>query len=157
MLPLSKDSIILEMQATSKEAALRELAALAATQCGRFTEETIYRALLLRETFGSTGHGHGVALPHAKLDGLEDMLLCFGRSKSGIAFDATDKTPVYLFVAFLAPAHLNIEYLRVLARLTALLNTREMRHRLQYSSSAQEIINHFSLAFTQDPSDPDHE
>lgn len=157
MHPISKDSIILDMQATSKDAALHELAELAATQCDCLTEKMVYQALLQRETFGSTGHGHGVALPHAKLDALSDMLLCFGRSKTGIAFDAADSTPVYLFAVFLAPSRLTTEYLRVLAKLTTLLNTREIRHRLQYSQSVKEIVNHLALAFVQESTDLDHE
>ena len=104
MQPLDNHAIILEMQATGKEGALRELAALAATRCGRCTAETLYTILLEREAIGSTGVGNGVAIPHGKVAGLDDILLCFGRSRDGIDFDAIDSRPVHLFVLLLSPA-----------------------------------------------------
>ena len=94
---LQRDAIILDMKAATKEAALRELAGVAATLCGRFTEETLYNVLVERETVGSTGVGNGVAIPHGKIDGLDEILLCFGRSKAGINFDAIDNRPAHLF------------------------------------------------------------
>src|SRR5665647_1702878 len=98
MLHLKKESIILELKASSKEGILRELAALAAVACGRFTEEILYNVLLERESVGSTGIGNGVALPHGKIEGLGDILLCLGRSRAGLNFDAIDNRPVHLFV-----------------------------------------------------------
>ena len=87
---LKSDAIILEMKAATKDAALRELAGLAATQCGRFTEEVLYKVLVEREAVGSTGVGNGVAIPHGKIEGLEEILLCFGRSRTGVDFNAID-------------------------------------------------------------------
>src|SRR6185369_13266980 len=118
---LRKESIILEMKATSKEGALRELAALAAVQCGRFTQEVLYNVLLEREAIGSTGVGNGVAIPHGKVDGLEDILLCLGRSREGINFDAIDNRPVHLLVLLLSPTAKATEYLQALARVSKIL------------------------------------
>ena len=112
---LQRDAIILDMKAATKEAALRELAGAAATLCGRFTEETLYNVLLERETVGSTGVGNGVAIPHGKIDGLDEILLCFGRSRTGINFDAIDNRPAHLFVLMLSPANKAGEYLQTLA------------------------------------------
>ena len=112
---LQRDAIILDMKAATKEAALRELAGVAATLCGRFTEETLYNVLLERETVGSTGVGNGVAIPHGKIDGLDEILLCFGRSRTGINFDAIDNRPAHLFVLMLSPANKAGEYLQSLA------------------------------------------
>ncbi len=75
MQPLDSHAIILELKATTKEGALRELAALAATRCGRCTEETLYTVLVERETIGSTGVGNGVTIPHGKVAGMDDILL----------------------------------------------------------------------------------
>lgn len=136
---LKKDAIILEMKAATKEGALRELAGLAATQCGRFTEETLYKVLLEREAVGSTGVGNGVAIPHGKIEGLEDILLCFGRSRIGINFDAIDKREVYLFVLLISPAGKGGEYLQTLARVSKILKKSTNRNRLLDLATRDEI------------------
>jgi nitrogen PTS system EIIA component len=127
---LTKDAIILEMKAATKEGALRELAALAATLCGRFTEETLYNVVLERESVGSTGVGNGVAIPHGKIEGLDEILLCFGRSRAGVNFDAVDKRPAHLFVLLLSPAGKAEEYLHALARVSKILRENAKRQRL---------------------------
>lgn len=136
---LKKDAIILEMKAATKEGALRELAGLAATQCGRFTEETLYKVLLEREAVGSTGVGNGVAIPHGKIEGLDEILLCFGRSRIGINFDAIDKREVYLFVLLISPAGKGGEYLQTLARVSKILKKSTNRNRLLDLATRDEI------------------
>jgi len=143
---LNKDAIILEMKAATKEAALRELAGLAATQCGRFTEETLYRVLLEREAVGSTGVGNGVAIPHGKIEGLDEILLCFGRSRIGINFDAIDKREVYLFVLLISPAGKGGEYLQTLARVSKILKKSANRNRLLDLATRDEIAALFASA-----------
>ena len=144
MRPLTNEAIILEMKAASKEGALRELAGLAATQCGRFTEETLFNVLGEREAVGSTGVGNGVAIPHGKISGLEDILLCFGRSHEGIDFDAIDNRPVHLFVLLLSPAAKATEYLRALAGVSRLLKHNGNRGRLLASRTKEEILALFA-------------
>lgn len=141
---LKHDAIILEMKATTKEGALRELAGLAATACGRFTEEILYNVLLERESVGSTGVGNGVAIPHGKIEGLDEILLCFGRSKAGINFDAVDNRPAYLFVLLLSPASKAGEYLSTLARVSKILKQSDVRQRLLDSTSREEIASLFT-------------
>lgn len=144
MQPLSNEAIILEMKAATKESALRELAGVAATVCGRFTEETLYNVLLEREAVGSTGVGNGVAIPHGKLAGLDDILVCFGRSREGIDFDAIDNRPVHLFVLLLSPAAKAAEYLRALAGISRMLKHNGNRERLFDSTSKEEILALFA-------------
>lgn len=143
---LHSEAIILEMKAATKEGALRELAGLAATVCGRFTEETLYTVLLEREAVGSTGVGSGVAIPHGKIEGLDEILLCFGRSRAGINFDAIDKRPAHLFVLLLSPAGKAGEYLHTLARVSKILKESGNRQRLFDSTSRDEIVQLFAVA-----------
>ena len=144
MQPLARDAIILEMKATTKEGALRELAALAATRCGRCTEETLFAVLVERETIGSTGVGNGVAIPHGKVAGLDDILLCFGRSHEGIDFDAIDSRPVHLFALLLSPADQAGEYLKALARVSRILKHEDTRQQLLASPSPEAIAALFA-------------
>ena len=143
---LKQDAIILNMKAATKEAALRELAGLAATVCGRFTEEILYNVLLEREAIGSTGVGNGVAIPHGKIEGLDEILLCFGRSTAGIDFDSSDNRPVQLFLLLLSPAGTAREYLLTLARMSKLLKHSGIRQRLLDSTSRDEIMALFAAA-----------
>jgi PTS system nitrogen regulatory IIA component len=144
---LKSDAIILEMKGATKEAALREMAGLAATLCGRFTEEVLYKVLLERESVGSTGVGNGVAIPHGKIEGLDEILLCFGRSKAGIDFNAIDKRDVYLFMLMISPAGKGGEYLQTLARVSRILKLSSNRQRLLDCATRDEIV----ALFAQDP------
>jgi PTS system nitrogen regulatory IIA component len=139
MFQLKKESIIMEMKATSKEGALRELAALAAVECGRFTEEALYTVLLEREAVGSTGIGNGVAIPHGKISGLEDILVCFGRSRAGVNFDALDNRPVHLLILLLSPADTAAEYLQALAWASKILRNSGKRQQLLDATTKEEI------------------
>ncbi len=148
MFHIAQGSIILDMKASTREAALRELAALVAVRCGRFTEEILYKTLLEREALGSTGIGNGVALPHGMVAGLDEILLCFGRSRTGVPFDAIDGGLVYFFIVLLAPAGQPQSYLRSLAGLSVLARDHNFRHHLQYSAEAEDIIALFTGADT---------
>lgn len=142
--PMHEESVILEMKATTKEAALRELAALAAVHCGLFTEEVLYNLLLEREAVGSTGVGNGAAIPHGKINGLDKLLFCFGRSRAGLNFDAIDNRPVHLFALLLSPASLAAEYLHGLAHLSRVLRDDNSRQRLMESTARKEIAALFN-------------
>jgi len=141
---LKSDAIILDMKAVSKDAALRELAGLAATQCGRFTEEVLYKILLEREAVGSTGVGNGVAIPHGKIEGLDEIQLCFGRSRAGIDFNAIDKQDVYLFMLMISPAGKGGEYLKTLARVSRILKQSQNRQELLDCATRDEIVTLFA-------------
>lgn len=141
---LQHDAIILDMKAATKDTALRELAGVAATLCGRFTEETLYNVLLEREAVGSTGVGNGVAIPHGKIDGLDQILLCFGRSKGGIDFNAIDNRPVHLFILLLSPANKAGEYLQTLASVSRILKHQDKRQQLLDSTSRDDIAALFA-------------
>ncbi|NOQ45368.1 MAG: PTS sugar transporter subunit IIA, partial [Desulfobulbaceae bacterium] len=103
MLQLDEQCIILEMEADSKEEALQELAEAIHHRCDAIDIQTLVNVLKDREQVGSTGVGNGVAIPHGKIQGLEKLLLCFGRSRNGVSFDAIDNRPVYLFILILSP------------------------------------------------------
>ena len=68
-----------------------------------------------RENLGPTGFGKGVALPHARLDGLEQVVAIFLRLDTPLDFDATDRQPVDLFFGLLAPHDAGVEHLKALA------------------------------------------
>ena len=77
--------------------------------------ETVTNALLERESLGPTGVGHGIALPHARLDGIESIVGLFFRIEKPTEFSAVDKQPVDLIFCLLAPQQAGVEHLKALA------------------------------------------
>jgi len=134
------------MESASKAEALRELAAAVHSTCAHVNSHTLVQVLQEREQVGSTGVGNGVAIPHAKVPGLEKMILCFGRSTRGISFDAVDNRPVHLFVQILSPMGMANEYLRTLARISRILKDEQNRRLLMQATSKEEILELFNAS-----------
>ena len=132
------------MHAEGKYEALRELAQVVHVKCKQVPVDLIFEILCEREQVGSTGVGYGVAIPHGKIPGLEQLQLCFGRSKRGISFDAIDKRPVHILVQILSPPGLADEYLQTLARISRLLKQDVNRKYLLEAESKQEILDLFN-------------
>ncbi|WP_459935607.1 PTS sugar transporter subunit IIA [Desulfonatronum parangueonense] len=125
---LSKDLLLPELQARNKTEVLAELVSALALKWPGFDAETAFRVLRDRESLGSTGIGDGIAIPHGKLEGLEQIVLVIGRSSSGVDFDALDYKPCHIFFMVLAPEHVAGMHLRILASITRLLKNEEFRH-----------------------------
>lgn len=98
-------------------------------------------ALLEREAAGSTGVGHGVALPHARLAGLDRMRAVFLRLEQPTSFEAVDDQPVDLVLALFAPLDANIEHLRALARVSRLFRQGELRQQLRQARTPDAILS----------------
>lgn len=75
----------------------------------------VFSALQERENLGPTGVGHGVALPHARLDGLDRVIGAFVRLEKPLDFDAVDRQPVDLVFALFAPDGSGVDHLKALA------------------------------------------
>ncbi len=144
MLTLGHQCIILEMQSTGKDEALKELAAAIHTLYSDVDPDMLLNVLQEREQVGSTGVGNGVAIPHAKVPGLDRLVLCFGRSSNGISFEAIDNKPVHLFVQILSPTGRADEYLRSLARISRLLKKEANRRLLMRATDKQQILDLFN-------------
>ncbi len=92
--------------------------------------DTIFQALSKREQLGSTGVGDGIAIPHAKIPGLDYLIALFGRSPVGVEYDAIDAVPVNLVFALLVPPNSTGAHLKALARISRLLKGAEFRAEL---------------------------
>lgn len=101
-------------QLTSKKRLFQDLSELASAAYGLNVDQTV-DALLDRENLGPTGVGHGVALPHARIDGIDTISGTFLRLEKPLSFDAVDRQPVDLVFALFAPADSGVEHLRALA------------------------------------------
>lgn len=95
--------------------------------------------LLARERLGSTGLGHGVAIPHGRIKTLKAPLAAVLRLRHPIAFDAPDQLPVGLFVFLFVPEAANQRHLEILAEIAGMLSDRAMRDRLNSASDAAAL------------------
>jgi PTS system nitrogen regulatory IIA component len=135
---LDRTAISLRVSASSKRQVLAVVAEIAARKLG-LDAGVILDALLDREAAGSTGVGHGVAAPHARLEGLERMRGVFVRLDQPVEFDAVDDKPVDLIFALFAPKDAGADHLRALARVSRLLRQAELREQLRQARTADAI------------------
>jgi len=135
---LKPESVIASLKATSKKQALQEIARKAAAITG-LNERQITEVVLERERLGSTGVGHGIAIPHGKLEGLENLVGVFARLERPIAFEAIDERPVDLIFMLLAPLSAGAAHLKALARVSRLLRDRAACEKLRGATSPDAL------------------
>ena len=135
---LSDDHIDLRLRAQSKVGLLGELARRAAGLVHQ-PEVGLAQALAAREALGSTGFGAGVALPHARVDGLSGVFGFFARLERPVAFEAIDGRPVDLVFLLLSPVSANSEHLAMLAAVSRRLRDRAVADALRGAASVADV------------------
>ncbi|WP_456408118.1 PTS sugar transporter subunit IIA [Thiolapillus sp.] len=144
MLPedlLHLDQIGLSSSAASKKRALEAIAALLAAGTNTPSTEAIYEKLLERERLGSTGMNHGIALPHARIKGINKPTGAFLQLAEGIDFDALDSKPVDLIFGLLVPEQATEAHLELLASLARLFNKPQLCAQVRQATSAEQILH----------------
>ncbi len=114
---LTADRIRLDVTASSKKTLLEKVAALLAKDANSAAERDIFESLCQRERLGSTGLGFGVAIPHGRNQGQQDIVGALIRLKKPIDFDAPDQQKVDLFFALAIPEECSDAHLKLLANL----------------------------------------
>ena len=117
---ISPDSVVASLKAKSKKQLVQDLSARAARLTG-LPEREIFDVLLQRERLGSTGLGHGIAIPHGKVHGLKRIVGIFARLAEPIDFEAVDGQMVDIVFLLLAPEGAGADHLKALARISRLL------------------------------------
>ena len=131
---------LVDLQATDKEGAIKELAEVLNAGGKTINQEDFIKDVFEREELGSTGIGNNVGIPHARTKAVKGFVIAFGRSTSGIEFKALDGEKVNLvFLMGADPGELNL-YLRILAELSKLLMNGTFRETLMSANSAAEVI-----------------
>ena len=131
---LAEDLIVPDVRATAKNAVIAEVVEHLARVRPEIDGKAALEVLLDRERLGSTGVGHGFAIPHAKLPNLPGVVGCLGRSSRGVEFQSLDGKPAYLFLTLLAPAGSAGMHLKALARASRLFKDQAFRDRLMSES-----------------------
>ena len=140
---ITESSIIIDLKAKDKEGVLREIVDTLKERGVLKGEGPYLEALVEREKLCSTGIGRGVAIPHAKLKGIDTILVSFARSKEGVDFEALDKRPVHFFFTIFTPEDVPEEYLVLLARISRIAKDEGFRRAVLEAETPQEIIRIF--------------
>ena len=123
----------------SKEQVLQRVGELIGSAEDGLSAEDVSHRLMAREQLGSTGLGHGVALPHARMEGVSQAVGALVRLERGIDFEAFDKAPVDLLFALVVPEHFTDEHLQILAGLAELFSDSALCERLRGASDDAEL------------------
>ena len=137
---LNKKAITVNLKATDKEDAIRELADLLVKACDIKNKEELIKGLLAREALGSTGIGQGIGIPHAKSQYVKDVVAAFGLSHKGVDFESLDGEPVYIFFLLVAPEESAGPHLKALARISRLLKEKHFRDCLRAAKDPKTLI-----------------
>lgn len=136
---LKREFILEPLKAENKRDVLAELAGVFNAGRVGVDPDTMLHVLLERERLGSTGIGDGIAIPHGKLPGLEGMVVSFGRSREGIAFEAMDGKPVHLFFLLMAPENSAGHHLKALAKISRMLKDANFRKELLEAETHEDL------------------
>lgn len=137
---LTPDRVVCNLDSHSKKAALERLANLLARSSPDLSESDVFSCLLERERLGSTGLGHGIALPHGRIRNGGRTLGAFVRLRSGIDYDAIDQQPVDLLFALLVPEESTEEHLQILAKLAETFSDHTLLEKLRVEPSSENIF-----------------
>jgi PTS system nitrogen regulatory IIA component len=124
---LDKDLIISDLSARTKSEVLAELVSPLAARFPHLDSKRVAQVLMDREMLGTTGIGDGIAIPHGKLDSIEQVLVIVGRSRQGVDFASLDHKPASIFFTVLAPSSVVGLHLKLLATVSRLLKDDSFR------------------------------
>jgi len=136
---LKENCIIENLAADDKEGALSEVSLFLERQGAIQDHGKLLQALLDREQLGSTGIGDNMAIPHAKLEGIEQIVTVFARSLKGIDFQSLDRKPVHFIFLLLAPPASTGLHLKALAKIARLFKNPSLRENILKAENAGAI------------------
>ena len=137
---LDVDRIAVDISVSSKKSLLEKAAALLAAGPDSAESRDIFESLCQRERLGSTGLGHGVAIPHGRIQGQQTVSGAVIRLQKAIDFDAPDSEKVDLFFALAVPDQCTDVHLRLLAEIAERLGNRQHRESIRKSPDADQLM-----------------
>jgi len=141
---LAAEHILLDSTADSKRATITELAEVLTS----IDPDHVMEVVMARERLGSTGIGHGGAIPHGRMTDLQVPILALARHVRGVDFDAIDGQPVHIVVLLLVPDTDDRRHLELLAQLARNLQQPRFRERVMQAGSAEALCLLFSEGVT---------
>ncbi len=143
---ITRGRIVCDCEVTSKKRVIEVLSERLATGQADLTARPIFDSLINRERLGSTGLGHGVALPHGRFSQSQQAIGAFIKLRKGVDFDAIDRQPVDLVFGLLVPDHYTDEHLKILAYLAEMFSDRAFCQQLRDADADQmlyDLLSHW--------------
>lgn len=137
---IARERIVCDSEVASKKRVIEVLSELLATGQPDLAARPIFDSLVGRERLGSTGLGHGVALPHGRFSQSQYAIGAFVKLRKGVDFDALDRQPVDLVFGLLVPDHYTDEHLKILAYLAEMFSDRAFCQHLRETDSDQLLF-----------------
>ncbi len=137
---LSQERIHCHVHSSSKKRLLETISKELASNSDGLCEREIFESLCARERLGSTGLGHGVAIPHGRVKGSENIEAAFICLKKPIPFDAIDGEPVDLLFAMTVPERCNEDHLKLLAQVADLFSDPNLLKELRDAASPGKLL-----------------
>ena len=138
---LSRERVAANVKVSSKKRMLEELAELLSRQLPGMDQHTVFSTMNERERLGSTGIGHGIALPHGRLNGIQEPIAAAMKLHQPLNFDAIDDQPITLVVGLLVPAEATDQHLRILSDLAGAFSDSSFRRAVSEASDADTLFN----------------
>lgn len=123
----------------SKKKILQEVATQIARQHPQLEEDVIFENLIARERLGSTGIGQGIAIPHSRLEHLEQVIGCLFTLEEKVDFDAIDNKPVDILFVLIVPLEATSEHLDLLSQIAEKFNKPQFCEEIRLATSGQEL------------------
>ncbi len=137
---LTASNFAANVNCVSKKSALENVCLLATQGISSIKQKDALNALIEREKLGSTAIGYGVALPHARLDGIDRPLAALIHLTSPINFDSPDDEPVDLLFGLLIPVENTDEHLKILSKLAELFSIKSFREQLRNAKTNEDLF-----------------
>jgi PTS system nitrogen regulatory IIA component len=137
---LHKNGILTNLESTDKTEILTQMAKYLSSLFDIKDQDLIVRKILDREAEMSTGIGYGIAIPHARIEGIDRLYMIAGRSVKGIDFNSIDEQPVHLIFMMLSPANASSQYTHILSSLSRVMSYEEIRNSLIDSDDAEKFL-----------------
>lgn len=135
---LSANNVVLDLEVSSKKRAFEQAGLIFENNCG-IARSMVSDNLFARERLGSTGLGHGVAVPHGRIKGLKAPLAAFVRLKEAIPFESPDGQPVNLLVFLLIPDQVTQQHLEILSEIAEMFSDENFRNMLATDADTTSV------------------
>ncbi len=140
---LTEDLVVAGLKGGSKEEIIEAMVDLVATSPKVLDKEKVLTAIMEREGIMSTGVGNGFAIPHGKTDAVADIVAAFAVTEKDIDYDSLDEKPVRLVFLLVGKDNLVGPHIKLLSRISRLMNKEEFRKRLLTVASPKDILEMF--------------
>lgn len=140
---LDTNTVLPNLKASNKAEILDSMVSTLRGKVSNKEVENIKEAVIEREEIMSTGVGKGLAIPHGKTAGVEQTYASFAILKDPVDYEAIDNKPVNMVFLLVGPQSSNSMHIKMLSRISRLMNNSDFRERLLQCSSAEEIIDQF--------------